>query len=87
MNTSKKPSLARDDRITDKMRTQQGGTGEGIGGSVPVGDTEGPVIGVIIEDRITKVTGAGRSMGNTGDRVGESDAYAAMCDGTLVKMG
>lgn len=69
------------------MTTQQGGTEGGIGGSVAVGDTEGPVIGVIIEDRITKATGAGRSMGNTGDRVGESDAYAALYDCTLVKLG
>lgn len=75
LNTSKKPSLATDDRITDKMTTHQGGTEGGIRGSVPVGDTEGPVTGVIIEDRIRRSTGAGRNMGNTGDRVGESDVY------------
>ena len=73
MNISKKPSLARDDRITDKMTTPQEGTGGAIGGSVPVGDTEGPVTGVIIEDRLRRFTGAVRNMGNTGDRVGESD--------------
>ena len=77
LNTSKKQSLALDDRITDKMTPQQGRTEGGIGASVPVGDTEAPVTGVIIEDRIKRFTGAGRSMENTGDRVGESDAHVA----------
>lgn len=65
LNTSKKLGLAVDDRNTDKMA------------SVPVGDTEGPVTGVIIEDLIRGVTGAGRNMGNTGDLAGESDAHGS----------
>ena len=79
LSTSKKPSLATDDRITDKMTAQQGGTEGDIGGSVPVGDTEGRVIAVIIEDRIRRYTGAGRNMGSTGDHVGESDVRCAEC--------
>ena len=77
LNTSKKPGLAVDDQITDKMATQQEATEGGIGASVPVGVTEGPVTGVIIGNRIRRLTGAGRSMGNTGDRVGESDGHVA----------
>lgn len=50
---------------------------------MPVGDTEGPVTGVIIEVPIRGVTGAGRNMGNTGDLVGESDAHGS----GLNKMG
>lgn len=71
LNTSKKLGLAVGDRNTDKMA------------SVPVGDTEGPVTGVIIEDPIRGVTGAGRNMGNTGDLAGESDAHGS----GLNKMG
>lgn len=83
LNTSKKPGLAVDDRNTDNMMTQPGGTQGGIRASVPVVDTEGPATGVIIEDPIRGVTGAGRNMGNTGDLVGESDAHGA----GLIKMG
>ena len=57
------------------MTTPQEGTEGDLGGSVPVEDTEGPVTGVVIEDRITRFTGAGRNIGNTVDRVGESDVY------------
>ena len=58
------------------MTTPQEGTERGIGGSVPAGDTEGPVTGVIIENRIRRFTGAERNMGNTGDPAGESDVYS-----------
>ena len=59
------------------MTTPQEGTEGDLGGVVPVGDTEGQVTGVIIEDRIRRFTGAERNIGNTGDRVGVSDVYSA----------
>lgn len=40
-----------------------------------MGDIEGLVIGVIIEDCLRRFMGVGRNMGNMGDCVGESDVY------------
>lgn len=71
--------MERNDQTTDKI-TQEGGITEGaIGDPVPVGDTEGPVTGAVIEDHIIRFMGAERSIGNSGDRVGGSDMKVDKC--------
>ena len=70
LNISRKQRVPEDGRVTDKM-TRQGGT-------------EGAATGGVIEDRITRFTGAERSTGNAGDRVGENDVWLSVVVAAVV---